>query len=328
MVCNLEESEDMALSLNSDDKSWIKSRTTESEERVKETISTELSKAIQNLQPQGWQRASASIVAFGSPVAICALIVAVLAVAFGALYQSFAHVKEETAFRTSTADDLKSIHNELNTVRALMSALQPLKKQNQDAARELLIQAKQKIIPPIPESAVKQAGDSFAEAGATNTDAWNVALEFVAYRSSQNINQLPYESLKPLPGEEGKNVTMLNPPMDGKPLPSITGYGTVPFKDGAKVIATGLGLKLNPTGYVSKHIFLTGGALLIDELEMHHVTLSNLEVYYHGGYLSLDDVTFSNCRFAINNTPNGQTLVEKILSDSVVTGDISAPTHN
>jgi hypothetical protein len=61
----------------------------------------------------GWRRAGANIVAIGSPVAIIALIVAIMAFTGTAIYQLITHVREDTAFRGNTDSRLRGIEDKL-----------------------------------------------------------------------------------------------------------------------------------------------------------------------------------------------------------------------
>ena len=83
------------------------------------------------------------------------------------------------AGQTERAQRLLLIANEL-------AAEHPLVPQNQAAAKELLAQAKQKLIPPIPKPVVEQAGKIFVEAARTDPKAWEVASDFMNYRSILN----------------------------------------------------------------------------------------------------------------------------------------------
>lgn len=190
MVCT---SEDMA-SLNDRDRKWLSEQIAEKVNKALQEssfVSDKISDAIESFKPNGWKRAGSHIVAFGSPVAICSLIVALLALTCGALYQSFSHVREETEFRTNTKNTLDKLGTNMGSLRALISANQPLKKQNQDAAKELIFEAKTKVIQPIPEPIIEQAGNSFIGVAQDDPNAWKVALDFAAYRSSLNSEELP-----------------------------------------------------------------------------------------------------------------------------------------
>jgi len=69
---------------------------------------------LENPSATGWRRAGHLIVAIGSPVAIIALIVGILAFTGTAIYQLIAHVREDTAFRGNTDSRLRTIEEKLS----------------------------------------------------------------------------------------------------------------------------------------------------------------------------------------------------------------------
>lgn len=325
-------SRDMAY-LNDKDRAWFseKIQSAITSIQTSDWIKKEINAAVDSLRPKRWRKAADYIVAVGSPIAICALITALLAIAFGALYQSTSHVKEETEFRTHTSDDLKNIHDQLTVIRTLMVALQPLRKENQDSAKELIAQAKQKIIPPIPEAAVKQAGISFVDASPKNPGAWNVALDFVSYRSSINMLSTPPRTrIYPAPGAKISTSYRLNfvlPDGATKPLPGpeVQYVGDAPGQPITVAQSGAARIELlskpekqsEPLGM--GQFVLKGGALALGDMYLRHVALDHVEIYYSDGDFRLEDVQFVNCIFKLTNTPNARRLANALLGPSPVT---------
>ena len=56
----------------------------------------------------------------------------------------------------------------------------------------------------------------------------------------------------------------------------------------------------------------------IDGKRIRHVVFDNVEIHYSGKPLILEDVTFINCAFVLENTEPGRKLGEEILASSPV----------
>src|ERR1035438_705073 len=140
------------------------------------------------LRPHGWKKAVRLLRELGPLATIIGIVLTFLAIMLGALYQSYSHVKEEAEFRTNTKNQLDHFDTQFVGLRALISANQPQRLQNQMAAKLVLAEARQRAV-EIPVDIVEQAGGRFIEASAEAPQAWPVALEFASYRSF--LNQLP-----------------------------------------------------------------------------------------------------------------------------------------
>ena len=88
-------------------------------------------------------------------------------------------------FQKQTGTRLESIEKDLLSLRVEISSSQPLRSENQSAAKALLAQAR-RISVVIPSTVVEQAGKSFIEAAKLNKNAWSVALDYVQYRTYLN----------------------------------------------------------------------------------------------------------------------------------------------
>lgn len=91
------------MSLRNEDKEWINSA---------------IRDAVSSLRPHGWRKAVFVLRELGPLAATVAIVVALLGITLGAVYQSTAHVKEETAFRTNTIDRLGGIEGTLKVLQA------------------------------------------------------------------------------------------------------------------------------------------------------------------------------------------------------------------
>jgi len=229
-----------------------------------------------------------------------------------------------TEFRIRTEDKLGNIGTKLQkletdlvSLRAFISASQPGIAQNQKAAKELLAQAKQKLIPPIPESAVEQAGKNFIEASKSEPKAWGIALEFLSYRSSLNMVYRPAGSIVPLtPGATWKYHL---PSVQGRPMYTFahTSRAGVPHNEAARCDRIGVDQNVDtPTG--AAWLFIVGGAARIDGEQIRNAAFTGVEVHYSGGPLILENVMFIDCTFVFENVEPAHQLAESILASAKV----------
>jgi len=316
-------------SLNEKDREWfsgkIQSAITSLE--TSEWINKQIAEAVEAFRTKGWRKAADNIVAFGSPVAICALIVALLSIAAAAFYQATNRTKEEAEFRKGTSDELRQIHTEVVGARALISASQPQKKQNQDAAKELLAQSTQKLIPSIPESAVRQAGESFIGASLNDPGAWDVSVKFANYRTT--INEAATRDFRP------SNITVsrtfkfcFTAPGGGIPDPTVEVSRVRVLQRSAAVLEPLSGPCLPPSDMGPDFIALRGGGVILDGSRMRNIVFFGDTVYYNGGPVDLNSVVFSNSQFILANNENARAFAERVLSMDKVSFVATSSTHN
>src|SRR6266699_847516 len=84
----------------------------------KDWIHAEIQSAIDVLRPHGWRRTVFVLRELGPLAATVTIVLGLLGITLGAVYQSTAHVKEETAFRTNTTDRLSVIEGTLKLLQA------------------------------------------------------------------------------------------------------------------------------------------------------------------------------------------------------------------
>jgi hypothetical protein len=212
-------------------------------------------------------------------------------------------------FRQHTEDRLTGIEMQMGSLRALVSASNPTRKVNQDAARELIIQAKQKTIPPLQATAVEEAGKSFIEASTGNEGAWRVALEFVQYRSVLNESDFSAyhwgELTSPSPHEwDIKNEfhgTRIFTTREGVPCAE----GSIQAHIGSKV-----------SGTCAEYMLFVGGQVPpLDSNHFKNTIFQNVRISYLGGPLILENVSFINCTFDFPKPePRAIRLASAILS--------------
>jgi hypothetical protein len=107
---------DEDMKLRDDDKDWLQNE-----------IASQIEASVDEFRPHGWRRIAHWSREWGISGALITAFIALLAVTLGALYQSFAHVKEETEFRTQTIDHFKELDRDLLAIQTLLSSAQPTK---------------------------------------------------------------------------------------------------------------------------------------------------------------------------------------------------------
>ncbi len=218
---------------------------------------------------RSWSLVGPSIAAF---IAITAIAV-MLGVNF--LNKSGANAR----FQQHTEDRLTGIEKSLLEIQAKMVVSSPPDPQNQADAKNLLAEAKREPV-PLSVSIVEQAGDKFITAAKSDPKAWNVAMEFVAYRSSLNLAEKPPDKFSGRFKVGGEfplaHIEMV--PVEGKPEPSV-GFSDflAPFESSAKVERLGpLATTELKNAVGPRIILLSGGALIIDGFYMSCGSDSNL----------------------------------------------------
>jgi hypothetical protein len=199
----------------------------------------------------------------------------------------------------------------LSTLTKLVAST-PTKKTSQVVAAKIIQEAK-KSAKPLPVELVEQAGDAFIGAAKESPAAWNVALDFAAYKTELNSAPAPEGRLEPMP-----------PPfplfrVNGKPYPdfAIDLGNPLPFKESARFEMISRIIVQRPkTG--PAWIFAVGGALDLNGLDLRRVIFRNTELHYSGSALIMENVFFINCTFIFDNVPSGRFLGQQILASSPV----------
>jgi len=316
-------SEDMAL--RNDDKVWI---------------ADEIAKAIrEHLEPHGWRKLAFILRQLGPIVASIGVIVTLLGITAGSLYQSFARVDKEARFEQSTTDRLGAIEETLHAfqrsqVNALLdSAIREAKAKQKEIANQHIeqatemLQALTKARVPAPESffqSIVKTLDQLRPTGIGDTEVHQTALKLADYRSSlqpapeipRNLKtvQLPVDTHK----WSGMLVTGTKIQMDNSVhLPrtaTIVGNGAVlnvtdKFPKGADVLIPE-SRSLAENKFFIEGIVVFGGSQTLDGIDWRSTVFINTHIRYLGGDLKLTNVTFVNCVFDAVPSPTGVKFVE------------------
>jgi hypothetical protein len=275
------------------------------------------------LNPKGFRKAVFFLREWGILAVIPTIIVALAIFAAAQFNAANTRLADEVRFQEKTNGRLNSIDKDLVSMRALLAASQPSRKLNQDAAKALLAEAKQKDGVPIPSDIVQQAGDSFVDAARTEPSAWRVVPDFLNYRSFLNAslpspisNSKPIESTKEIDPAWGFKM-----PIDEASLkPSKTDFRlyfyppAAPIKEAAALEALD-----QPAGGSFGPSFISFTAIppiaiTLDGFHMRNIVFKNVIVVYRGGPTRLEHVLFVDCDFRIMIGNSGGQLANAVLT--------------
>jgi hypothetical protein len=194
------------------------------------------------------------------------------------------------------------------------AAADPVEPENIDEANGLLARARGAQV-RISMQTLEKTGRRFVLASRQNPSAWNVALGFLAYRSSINP--------KAPAGPAHKGEPLVQTAYDyhrvrGTEAPRFSVTGVVATPSAAQLDYIGEDLNRNQAkGFA--YIFAEGGSMAIDGMHLRHVILLGVHVEYFGGPLQLEDVYFLNCDFKMDLGRNTQDLALAMLEPSPAT---------
>jgi hypothetical protein len=173
----------------------------------------------------------------------------------------------------------------------------------------------------IPVPTIQEAGTRFIDAAQTAPKAWDVALKFVSYRTTLLQSVLLADTAQHLA------TTPANPALfsryvwndvPGRQLPRFTVGGDVPFDQSATAHPLS-SPNLDAGRDRGKEVILgIGGSVAIDNTLMKHVVLRNVAVFYSGGPVVLDDVTFVDCTFVLMNVEAARNFALSVLASTKI----------
>jgi hypothetical protein len=242
---------------------------------------------------------------------------------------ALAAVRGEFVRQTRTTEEA------LLALQTSQAASNPTDKNSQTEAKNYLLAAKQKSL-RIPTTVVAQAGGSFVKASTNESSPWDVALQFLNYRSVLNAASLPtLPALRPYQSSDGKykieSVIWATHPLPSNkslspPAADIWLAGEAPPEASARVefldkpLTTSSGAKFIIFDWHRSDI-----ALGLDDVYMKNVIVRNAVIHYAGGPVRLDHVYFVNCTFDIVRQPLGQNLALAILGSPDTTFSVATP---
>lgn len=201
----------------------------------------------------------------------------------------------------------------------------PSNRDNQAVASALINQAQQGSLPAIPVSIIEEAGKSFLGAAANDAGAWMAALDFVKYRSTLNTPPINPVAVPPQTKSGVANTNWVLNKVPGKPIPEMKYVSNQALPQAQAARAEFLPTPPAQTTEMGVGTFvMVGGALNLDSMHLRRVILLGVEVHYSGAPMLLDDVSFVNCIFVMDNAPRTRELASSILQSSSVNLDFKS----
>jgi hypothetical protein len=298
-------SEDMPL--NDGDIKRIDARIAAATALLQDRIASEIAR----LKPHGWAKTLHLLREWSVLGVTATIIVALLALALTQWNAANGRVAAEASFRTHTEDRLTAIEASLLAIRAKAVASSPPDSANQVEAKKVLASAKEQSV-KLPLLLIEQSGRSFIDAAKSDSRAWDVALDFVSYRSVLNAGEpVPIMSTPP-PGSWNFKYHFVIPLGKDPPSLSYTTEAMVPADQSARLDEIGKDQNSNfPRGPLG--LKLLGGAVSLDAHYYRQVVFDGVEVHYHGTAVILDNVLFVNCSFILENDEHTRQFAEQVL---------------
>jgi hypothetical protein len=187
----------------------------------------------------------------------------------------------------------------------------PLTPEAQQSAKASLAEAKKRAI-LVPITVVEQAGKSFIEASKIESKAWDVALEFVSYRTSLNQHDEPQIHNLQLTDEYNTHIRSAGPP-----TMSVSRSGVMAIEKAARYEA--IGENTSPGARAGPEFLIIDGhfsstALQLDGMHIRNAVFKNATIEYLGGEIILEHVYFINCTFKMKLTPQSERLGTTLLA--------------
>ncbi len=225
-------------------------------------------------------------------------------------------IRIETKLDALTSLITPALLNQMKRV----AAEPPTDPDNQRTAKQLVAAASKGAI-PIPIETVKQAGERFIEA--SDQGAWDVGMDFLAYRSTLNTTPPQFETMKP-PQENFWTLTypyMRDPTGPGTFMAFVSAKrvraseAAVSEKIGAA--PTNVGKEFGPNFILFEAKFGTT-EFKLDGFRLRGVVFRNCTIAHGGGPVDLSNVIFVNCTFRFVQSETTTRLAKTILESGPV----------
>jgi len=278
------------MKLRGDDKKWV-------QQEVVDQIQAAIAPVVDSLSPHGWRKAAFVLRELGPLIGTISVILALVAITLGALYQSWGHVKEEATFRQRTDDrltliekDIKAIQNSVTLASFKVAVSGP---PNRETARTVttILQTATRGKMSLPSDDISEGGQKFIAASSKIPEAWGASLAFLDYRSFLNIAEAPkLKDGKPDESFAQRFGSHIRTPKTGNYEEAIHAQQALLFGDLVTdnfAVMERMEGPLNATkGYqfivyrIQQH---PESELVLDGLHMRNVIVENTTVTYLGG---------------------------------------------
>jgi hypothetical protein len=295
--------------------------------------------AIAQLKFKGWKRAANVLLESATNALVIGVFLALLAIAVGALYQSFAHIKEETQFRTRTEDKLNEIEKSLARLGAANERGRPgfgqrlpvLLEDNavvQGSALRLqtvaaLAEGAREDHVIIPESVVAHVGKLVIDANHSSdplvrSAAWSANRSLLDYVSALREGSGPDpKTAEPLP-QQWSALIDWGFEESGEGEIAVGFIGEAPSNQCARGEHIGEPQRGFTSGGGPAWVIVknshSGKTLRLDGHFLKNIVYSGLRIAYRGGPMKLENVYFVNCTFDIVENERGKRFSEAVFA--------------
>jgi len=225
-------------------------------------------------------------------------------------------------FRTTTNEKLKSVDERLNRLDEHLNRLDksvaalqletfsesPTDKNSAIEAIKAIDSARMQFV-QLPPEVINQTGKRFVEAADKNPEAWDATLGFLNYKSFLNSVSLL------IPSHAHATFTdhyrHFLPEGGGQP-PTISVVGAVPEESAARFDLMGEDSNKGLV-YASQFVFVTGGDVSIDAMQIRNVVFIGTKIFYDGGPVQMENAYFVNCIFVMKPAPKSRGLALAVL---------------
>jgi hypothetical protein len=221
---------------------------------------------------------------------------------------------------SSIEQNVSGIRADVSGMRLAQAATNPKDPHNIQEAKHILTEAKKGKV-TIPPNVLENTGQRFLEAAKDDPPAWDAVLAFVDYRSYLNLPNTIAKGFYPLgsravPGIKATHYAFHIPPDKGSPQ----------FTTSLKRVSIALAARFEPIDHPvagepsegPELLLGVGGDLTLDGFYLRSVVLEGVTVHYNGGPVILENVTFINCRFVMDNVDNSRAFSSQLLASSAV----------
>jgi hypothetical protein len=315
------------MPLRNEEKTWIQ-----------EQIADAIGDTLDSLKPKGWRRALYVMREIGPLAAIIGLFLALIGITCGALYQSFAHLKEETEFRTRTGDTFSTIDTRLGNIdkslveiKASLTRYQlerladnPADPENATSVEKLVTSAQEQNI-RLDAGFIRKVGDRFIRTAKKSDSAWKAFLALLSYHSFVVGIEAPHSDksvLKMVPDKPYELSLTVDIGPKGEParVPTarFAGAGLASPENSARLEPIGANQN---QGSGLQYLIITDepGTIRLDDMFIKNVIFENMTFSYHGGPIKMENVYFVNCKFNFANDKRSKDLLLAVLRSGPAT---------
>jgi hypothetical protein len=256
--------------------------------------------------------------------------VALVGITLTAVYFAVSESSKNSEFRGTTIQHLKDTDSAVSDLRNRIASSNPTDPENQKAAKDLLTAARRKNAVPIPLPAIEESGKRFIEVSDRDPKAWDVAVDYVNYRTELNRLFLGtgWELGWSAVDLEFQRLIPPTPPTPGRLHMDSYQRGFAALADAFAFFPIG---SKNPWldgpqasgNEFPRDLRLDYGIFKLDGMNLKNVWFVNSIIQYSGGPLLMNNVVFIDCRFVMPNVPKTRSVATTLLAKASVGATIN-----